>query len=93
MLKQRILYYKVLIRRESILQVTVIPLAKAIQLCKKYRAIHTSNFPIQCWNCLEASKEVTSKMYFYNPPTHDGCEIVNKLYKMYLDNRSAICSC
>ncbi|NLE04966.1 MAG: hypothetical protein GX638_09210 [Crenarchaeota archaeon] len=75
------------------MQNMTIPLAVAIKLCKKYRTIHTSNFPIQCWNCLEASKEDVAKMYFYNPPKHDGCDIVNKLYKMYTENRSAICSC
>lgn len=70
-----------------------IPLNEAIKLCKKYRAIHTSNFPIQCWNCLESSKEKIERMYFYNPPNNDGCIIVNKLYKQYIENRNAICSC
>jgi hypothetical protein len=70
---------------------TFIPLREVIEICRRYRAIHASNLPIQCLKCLEASKEKIEQMYFYNPPKNDSCDRVNRLFKLYVENRKALC--
>lgn len=58
-----------------------IPLDKAFELCRAHRDMKGVRLFSQCWGCVKYSKEDPEKMCFYNPPIHDGCKFVNKLFE------------
>jgi len=68
----------------------LIPLAEAMKICEKYRLIHSSNVTRQCRNCLGKSNGIERNMKYCKSPKNDGCDIVNQLYKLYINNRKEI---
>jgi len=58
----------------------LIPLEKAVELCREYRNQHKVRLFSQCWGCVRFSKEEPAKMCFYNPPENRGCKFINKLF-------------